>query len=302
MKLNGLVLTGGESRRMGRDKALLAYGPEGHSQIERAMALLAPLVKESFLSVRPGQQDAVRQRYRQIPDQPLVDNAGKTVSGPAAGLLAAHAQDPDAAWLVLACDLPLLDEATLCSLVKRWREVVAKGNPVGWTALAYRSTHDGLPEPLCTLWTPEALAALGNHVAEGHVCPRKALLNSKTLLLEPENPHALDNANTAEERAQAERRLERRRAVQAAQQGVAPTVMVQVTYFAQLRDVAGMKGEAITTAHRTAGPLYDELRQRHGFPFECQQLRLALNDSFAEWDTPLKQGDVVVFIPPVTGG
>ena len=51
--LYGLVLTGGRSRRMQRDKASLQYA--GKPQLARAMELLTPLVARCFVSVRPDQ-------------------------------------------------------------------------------------------------------------------------------------------------------------------------------------------------------------------------------------------------------
>ena len=98
--LHGLVLAGGRSTRMGRDKATLAY--HGRSQLETAWALLAPRVSDRFVSVRPDQVgDPVRAQHPQIVD-------GPEGLGPAAGILAAQRAHPQAAWLVLACDLPFL--------------------------------------------------------------------------------------------------------------------------------------------------------------------------------------------------
>ncbi|QDH15383.1 MoaD/ThiS family protein [Oecophyllibacter saccharovorans] len=77
---------------------------------------------------------------------------------------------------------------------------------------------------------------------------------------------------------------------------------LRIDYFAQLRELAGTASEACETAHATPGPLYEELRARHGFPFKPSQLRVAVNDAFVPWEHPLADGDVVVFIPPVTGG
>ncbi|HTL91120.1 MAG TPA: NTP transferase domain-containing protein, partial [Steroidobacteraceae bacterium] len=130
--LLGLVLAGGRSTRMRTDKAALLYA--GRSQLERAMELIAPHVERAYVSVRADQgEDPLRARFAQIRD--LHDNLG-----PVAGLLAAQARHPEAAWLVLACDLPLLDAATLAHLVRcRAPQRVAT---------AYRSSHDGLPEPL----------------------------------------------------------------------------------------------------------------------------------------------------------
>src|SRR5487761_1810759 len=83
--LYGLVLAGGRSTRMQRDKAALEYA--GRSQLERAVELITPLVERVFVSVRPDQ----------------AGDPGEA-EGPIAGIIAAQTRHPDAAWLVLACD------------------------------------------------------------------------------------------------------------------------------------------------------------------------------------------------------
>jgi molybdopterin-guanine dinucleotide biosynthesis protein A len=182
--LHGLVLAGGRSTRMGRDKAALAYG-EGPPQLERAMALLAPHVVDAYVSVRADQGgDPLRARFPQIAD--AHENLG-----PIAGILAAQGRHPGSAWLVLACDLPLLDAPTLEHLL-RHRDPAR-------TATAYRSSHDGLPEPLCAVWEPRSRAPLAEYVAAGRDCPRKFLIGADTLLLDEPNPRALDNVNTPRE-------------------------------------------------------------------------------------------------------
>src|SRR5260370_32229102 len=126
-----LVVAGGRSTRMQRDKATLSY--HGRTQLEWAMSLLEPHVDRSFVSVRPGQDDdPIRARFAQIVDT-------RENLGPIAGIMAAQARYPDAAWLVLACDLPFLDGATLEHLLRARR-------PEG-PATAFRSSHHGLPEP-----------------------------------------------------------------------------------------------------------------------------------------------------------
>ena len=76
---------------------------------------------------------------------------------------------------------------------------------------------------------------------------------------------------------------------------------IRVEYFAVLREHVGVASEAIETAASTADALYAELAARHQFP-ELQTLKVAINDDFADWQTPLSDGDTVVFIPPVAGG
>ena len=53
--LRGLVLAGGTSRRMGRDKAAIVI--DGQTLLQRAVSLLSHHVSDVFVSVRPDQQD-----------------------------------------------------------------------------------------------------------------------------------------------------------------------------------------------------------------------------------------------------
>ncbi len=186
--LNGLVLAGGRSSRMQADKAALAYG--GRPELARAFELVAARVGQAFVSVRPDQRgDPLRAGYPQIVDGP----AG---AGPIAGIAAAQVAHPDAAWLVLACDLPLLGGETLDQLLA--------GRDTSRLATAFRSAWDGLPEPLCAIYEPASREPLLRYVAAGHACPRKFLAAHGALLLDPADPHALDNANTPQD-AQAAR-------------------------------------------------------------------------------------------------
>jgi molybdopterin-guanine dinucleotide biosynthesis protein A len=183
--LFGLVLAGGSSRRMQADKAAVAYG--ARPQLAEAFDLLGRHVQRAWVSVRADQAgDPLRSRYPQIVD-------GDTGRGPIAGIIAAQARHPDAAWLVIACDLPRLDDATLAALV-------ARRDPER-LATAFRSRHDGLPEPLCAIYEPRSRDAILAQVAGGADCPRKFLLRHDALLLEPVSPAALDNANTPEDAA-----------------------------------------------------------------------------------------------------
>jgi len=276
--LLGLVLAGGRSTRMGRDKAALAY--EGRAQLERAMALLAPHVERAYVSVRAEQRsEPLRARFAQIEDR-LAD------AGPIAGILAAQAHAPQAAWLVLACDLPLLNEATLAHLVRERAPAAL--------ATAYRSSHDGLPEPLCAIYEPASAAALAAYVAGGRNCPRKFLLQVKAHLISEPDPRALDNINTPAEYAQV-------------QKSFPPTPgsaarRLTVQYFALLREQAGRREEELLSSAATARELYAELAARYPFTLAAEQLRVAINGEFADWSTPLRAGDAVVFIPPVAGG
>ena len=79
-------------------------------------------------------------------------------------------------------------------------------------------------------------------------------------------------------------------------------VTVHVQYFAILREQRGVSQETLSTAAATAGGLYEELRGRYPFSLPGDRIRAAVNDSFVASTHPLRDGDRVVFIPPVAGG
>ncbi|MXV36651.1 MULTISPECIES: NTP transferase domain-containing protein [unclassified Saccharibacter] len=186
--LYGLVLAGGQSTRMGSDKALLSY--HGKPHLDYLMEVVAPYVQQSFVSIRPEQRhESVRARF-----SCLVDD--RTVTGPAAGILAAYRAFPKASWLILACDLPFIDPACLAHLCDQWRLSSSR-------SLAYRNADNGLPEPLCAIWTPPMLAALSEYVAQGYVCPRRALIKQESALLDTLNANHVNNANSQADRAAA---------------------------------------------------------------------------------------------------
>jgi molybdenum cofactor guanylyltransferase len=278
--LYGLVLAGGRSTRMERDKAMLEYA--GRGQLERAVELITPLVERVFVSVRPDQTaEPLRARFAQIVD------AGD-VAGPIAGIMAAQARHPDAAWLVVACDLPLLDQATLGHLLRSRRPERQ--------ATAYRSTHNGLPEPLCAIYEPSSREAIRAHVASGRDCPRKFLINASAELIDQPQPGALDNVNTPRDYRSATDRLHRSAGAPAAAQ------QINIQYYALLREQAGRSSETLVTTAGTPRELYEQLRERYPFSLAPEMLRVAVNSEFSDWGQRLNAGDSVVFIPPVAGG
>jgi molybdopterin-guanine dinucleotide biosynthesis protein A len=244
------------------------------------MGLLDGRVVRAFASVRADQSgESARAGFAQIVDR-------GDVEGPIAGISAALATHPDAAWLVLACDLPFLGAQTLDALIA--------ARDADTVATAFRSSHDGLPEPLCAIYEPSARAALALHIAAGGNCPRKFLIGARTRLLEQPDRHALDNVNTLEEYGHA------MSALRPNEQPVARQIRVQ--YYALLREQAGRSDETLTTEARTPRELYAELGARYPFTLPAEMLRVAVNSEFGEWSQVLEAGDAVVFIPPVAGG
>ncbi len=176
----GLVLSGGKSKRMGRDKALLER--DGQSQLAHIATLLEEHVDRVFVSTREDQkEEPERRQFDQVVDH--YDDMG-----PLAGILSAMEDYPEVDWLVVACDLPNISAATLRELLDN------RSSQHPFTA--YTSTHDGLPEPLCAFYPASSLALIRQFADEGIHCPRKILIRSDTHLLEQSDPASLDNVNT----------------------------------------------------------------------------------------------------------
>ncbi|KUG08969.1 molybdenum cofactor biosynthesis protein MoaC [Solirubrum puertoriconensis] len=188
--LRGLVLAGGQSQRMQTDKGRLHY--HGREQREHAAALLAPWCQEVFVSCRAEQAAELPAGLQPLPDQFLN-------LGPMGGILSALRHDPNAAWLVVACDLPFLSETTLQHLVQH-------RNPAR-VATAFQSPENEFPEPLITIWEPGSYGVLLQFLALGYSCPRKALINSNVELLQAPVPQELRNVNTPAERDAAQQEL-----------------------------------------------------------------------------------------------
>ena len=77
---------------------------------------------------------------------------------------------------------------------------------------------------------------------------------------------------------------------------------ITVRYYALLREERGLEEESINTGAATVAELYEELLEQHGFSLTRERLWVAVNDEMATWQQTIKEGDTVVFIPPVAGG
>ena len=177
-QVNGLVLAGGKSLRMGKDKGLLDYF--GKSQRAYSIELLEKLNLNTFLSVRKEQN---------VPLEKVIED--KLIGlGPFGAICSAFQYDPNKAWLVLATDLPYVDE----SLIKL---LMDKRDP-SKVATALKGKSKNFPEPLITIWEPKAYPLMLQFLAQGLSCPRKVLINSDIKIVEIEDAYIV-NVNTPEE-------------------------------------------------------------------------------------------------------
>ena len=190
-KLYGLVLSGGESTRMGTDKGLIEY--HGVPQREYLYNLLSQVCENTFISLREEQEDELPAAMKTIVDL-------NEFKGPYNGLLSAHKKYPDVAWLVLACDLPLMDLDALKELISQ-RDSAKE-------ATAFALKENPLPEPLCAIWEPQALQQSIEYLESGNgTCPRKYLINHDTKLVFPKSENVLLNANSEEDYKEALKKL-----------------------------------------------------------------------------------------------
>ena len=166
--LAGLVLAGGKSVRMGHDKSRMGW--HGKEQRYYMADMLRQVCGSVFISCRADQQDEIPNEYATIAD-------AYEGSGPLVAILSAFKKYPETAWLVTACDLPLLDLATLNYLI------------------ANRDAS-GL-----AIWEPASYAVLLAHAAEGFSCPRKAQIRNsdRVKMLAVPDPLSVTNANTPED-------------------------------------------------------------------------------------------------------
>lgn len=179
--LNGLVLAGGKSTRMGFDKATAKWN--GREQQYHLADMLKTFCDEVYISRSSGQQ-VIDVRHKSITDT-------FTGLGPYGAILSAFREQPDSAWLVIACDLPLLDMETLQYLTNH-RDSSA-------IATAFGNGYQELPEPLIAIWEPKSYPVLLSFLAQGYSCPRKVLINSDSKLLTAPDTDALTNVNTPED-------------------------------------------------------------------------------------------------------
>jgi molybdopterin-guanine dinucleotide biosynthesis protein A len=174
---NGLVLSGGKSMRMGKDKSLIAYH-EGKPQREYMFDLLSECCERVFTSCR---------REQQIPEHlnPLPDRYA--FGGPLNGILSAFALQPDKAWLVVAVDMPNVTLGVLLNLLSQ--------RDPNRLATCFVHPLEGAPEPLLTVWEPAAFPLLLENAEEGNISPRSFLRSSEVKQIAVTDPTLFENIN-----------------------------------------------------------------------------------------------------------
>lgn len=180
--VKGVVLAGGKSQRMGTDKGALDY--HGVPQRDYLMGLMSECCEAVYLSCREEQVAEFSRSHAVLSD--------KFVGlGPFGAILTAFQEDPDAAWLVVACDMPFVDANVL--------EYLLQNRSVSEIATAFHNKETGFPDPLIAVWEPRSYPILLQFLSMGYSCPRKVLINSSIKEVQPQHEQTLRNANTPED-------------------------------------------------------------------------------------------------------
>lgn len=173
--LNGLVLAGGYSTRMGTDKSLLVYN--GRPQREFLFELLKKYCDDAFVSCRKEQQ---------VPAvfNPLFDRFD--LVGPLNGILSAF-QHMSSSWLAVAVDMPFVDDRAIGTLLLNRDKTKL--------ATCYFNKDTQQPEPLLTIWETHAHAYLSAFAKNGNVSPREFLKTHPVRMINPPDDEILRNVN-----------------------------------------------------------------------------------------------------------
>ena len=77
---------------------------------------------------------------------------------------------------------------------------------------------------------------------------------------------------------------------------------IEIEYFASFKDSVRKDSETFLSDSDTIGDLFKELQQKYELSINTKHLKVAINDEFTDFSSKIKDGDCLVFIPPVAGG
>jgi molybdopterin-guanine dinucleotide biosynthesis protein A len=181
--MKALIMAGGKSVRMGKDKTHIHY--HGKPQFAHVYSMCEEMGIEAYVSCRAEQAAYFLENgFRAIADR-IID------TGPLGGIASAFMHSPNHAWMVVASDVPFIDRETLSELMENRSSF--------HTATAFQSPFDQFPEPLIAIWEPRAFPMILSFVGLGYSCPRKVLIQADAKIIQATNPEKLENVNTPDD-------------------------------------------------------------------------------------------------------
>jgi len=179
-QLFGLVLAGGQSSRMGKDKGLIDF--YGKPQREYIFELLSKFCVQVFTSCKENAN--IPFFLNPISDQFKIES-------PLNGILSAFQKRKDVAWLTLPVDMPLINSSSI--------EYLIFHRSKDHFATCFFDSEEKNPEPLFTIWEPKAYVALEKFYNSGKVSPRDFLKQSFVKIIKLPDVSVLLNINSPEE-------------------------------------------------------------------------------------------------------
>jgi molybdopterin-guanine dinucleotide biosynthesis protein A len=193
--LHGLILAGGKSQRMKRNKSTLKYH-QGLTQIDYIEQLIQPFVQTVFISTQKKEQKASHFKGHHL----ILDQF--SISSPLNGILSAMAQYPRSSWLVVAVDMPFITPKAI--------ELLLQHRDQHCIATAFISPIKGGADPLFSIWEGmmyskiiqylETIDSIQDEVPIKKACPRGIFNHFHGHLIKTEPPkNTLANINTPQE-------------------------------------------------------------------------------------------------------
>ena len=176
--LNGLVLTGGGSRRMGFDKAGIHYQDKPHALY--LFQILSLFCEETYISCRMDQ----RHLWRDLPV--LVDEYEDI--GPMAAFFSAFKKRRNAGWLIVGCDYPLINKSVI--------EILIKGRDTSFDISFLTPSHEERYQPLLAIWEKTSLRVIEEQHKNEDFSLRNCMRKLRTHAVQIEDANILFNANT----------------------------------------------------------------------------------------------------------
>jgi molybdenum cofactor guanylyltransferase len=187
--LLGVVLCGGESKRMGTDKGLLQLN--GKTWVE----CIADKLRGQGIPVVISINEKQLSPYKEIFEEKdlIVDQL--PMHGPLNGLLTVHQKFPEKDILLMACDLIDMDAAILQELT-----IIYENNEAEY--FAYEENN--FFQPLCAIYTSKALKSLQERLVNGSLANysfQYILNSSNTFRLHTSTSKAFANYNSSQNTA-----------------------------------------------------------------------------------------------------
>jgi molybdopterin-guanine dinucleotide biosynthesis protein A len=180
LTISALILSGGQSSRMGEEKRLINY--HGKTQEQYLFDLLSNYFSAVYVSINKNQTT----------DLPYIPDLDLPIKSPMVGIVSAFNHNPNVAWLVVACDMPFVDEIAI--------EFLLKHRDSEKFATAFENLEEHFPEPLLTIYEPRIFPKLQEAIHQGKKSPMKVLQDLDIEFLQKFDNQWITNINTLEEK------------------------------------------------------------------------------------------------------